>query len=104
MDDAKNSAIFLHASLTAALACLLLLPFAIAPRVATAQPLQSQYPPKAAAQNPDSQIVTSASTPADDDLPAPPHDPKASPEKKAEEAWSMLTISVTDPKHTDLRI
>ena len=61
---------------------------------------QAQSP----AQTTDAQIVTTAPTQTADDLPPPVHNPNATAAQKTDEAWSMLSTAVTDPKHTDLRI
>ncbi len=66
----------------------------------TPHPTQSTTPAK----DPDSQIVTSVQSPQNEDIPPPTHNPNASPAERADEAWSMLSTSVTDPKHVDLRV
>ncbi|CAN5772452.1 hypothetical protein BH10ACI4_BH10ACI4_22870 [soil metagenome] len=62
---------------------------------------QTQTP---APKDPDAGIVTSVSDPSGDDQPAPAHNPTATPAQRLDEAWTMLSTSVTDPKHADLRI
>jgi hypothetical protein len=52
----------------------------------------------------DGKAVTAASQVPGDDLPPPAHNPDASPSQQADEAWSMLTTAVTDPKHVETRI
>jgi HEAT repeat protein len=70
---------------------------------ATAQ-AQATTAPTAPAKTADAQIVTSAPAQTADDLPPPAHNPNATAAQKANEAWSMLSTAVTDPKHTDLRV
>jgi len=63
---------------------------------------QTSPPP---ANNPDANIVTTQSTPSQDEAPTPPaHDPKASPTQKLNDTWSTLTTAVKDPKHPQVRI
>jgi HEAT repeat protein len=93
--------------LAAFIACLLFAQFVLLLFSAFAQapaPSRSPTTPSTQAKDPDSQIVTSVQAPANDDLAASPHDPNASPAQKADEAWSILTTAVTDPKHPELRI
>jgi hypothetical protein len=71
------------------------------PAQTPSQPTQQPSPPP----NPDGQIVTSVPAPSpDDDIPAPAHNPNATPAQRSDEAWTMLNNAVTDPKHTELRI
>lgn len=73
--------------------------------VLAAKTASAQAPARPApASNPDAQIVTSAPAQTADDLPPPSHNPNATPAQKTDEAWSMLSTAVTDPKHPDLRI
>ncbi|WP_213804436.1 HEAT repeat domain-containing protein [Granulicella sp. dw_53] len=87
--------------------CLLLAQITL-PASALAQTPASTQIPNPPAKDPDGQIVTSGSsaTPSatSDDVPAPPHNPDATPAQKADEAWSILNSAATDPKHPDLRI
>ncbi len=40
----------------------------------------------------------------EEDLPTGAHNANATPAQRLDEAWSMLSTAVSDPKHTDLRI
>lgn len=93
--------------LAASIGCLLFAQFVLLTFPALAQapaPPRSPATPSTQAKDPDSQIVTSVQAPANDDLPASPHDPNASPAQMADEAWSILTTAVTDSKHSEVRI
>src|ERR1700730_2722596 len=70
------------------------------PAQTPSQPTQQPAPPP----NPAAPIVTSVPAPSPDDIPAPAHNPNATPAQRSDEAWTMLTNAVTDPKHTELRI